>query len=394
MTVTPIPRERTAARPRLLCVDDEPMVLEALRDALGRSFDVRTAANGAEGLDLLRGDPDGFAIVISDMQMPGMSGIDFLRTTGMIAPDAVRLLLTGQADVDAAVRAVNSARLFRFLTKPCDTQELMRACAAALGHHHQQAAERMLLEETVRGCVSTLAEVLALSNPAAFARGDRLKELASKLARAAGVRNWWEVEVAAMLAPIGAVTLPPATAERLYAGAALTAQEAAMTNRIPAVTRELLSRIPRLEGVVEILEAQEHAVVDHRAVDDSRPVSPGAHVLRVAVDYAELECQFLEAAVALGVMRSRGAYDGWLLDVLASVVRVEAVPVAREVPVTDLRLGMMLAADVRSVDDTLLMARGQRVSERLIERLRNLGAGSVHEPLCVLEPRGVGASER
>ncbi|HEX4010546.1 MAG TPA: HD domain-containing phosphohydrolase [Solirubrobacteraceae bacterium] len=391
MAVAELDAPIRASRPRLLCVDDEPMVLEGLRDALGRSFDVRTATSGAEGLEILCRDPDAFAVVISDMQMPGMTGTDFLRTTGLIAPDAVRLLLTGQADVDVAILAVNSARLFRFLTKPCESQELLRACAAALAHHHQQAAERMLLEETVRGCVAALAEVLALSNPAAFARGGRLKELAGKLARAAGVRNWWEVEVAAMLAPIGAVTLPAATAERLYAGVCLTAQETAMARRVPIVTRELLSKIPRLEGVVEILETHEHAVVDDRANGESRSAAPGAHVLRVAVDYAELESQCLGAAAALGVLRGRGAYDRWLLDVLASVVRVGEAPPVSEVRVSDLRRGMTLAADVRSVDGTLLMARGQNVSERLVERLANLGYGSVREPLRVFEARTAGA---
>jgi len=388
MAVAEVQASRPSARPGLLCVDDEPMVLEGLRDVLCRSFTVSTAAGGAEGLEILRRHPEAFAVVISDMQMPGMTGTDFLRSAGMVAPDAVRLLLTGQADVDVAIRAVNTARLYRFLTKPCDAQELMRACAAALGQHHLQTAERMLLEETVRGCVEALAEVLALSNPAAFARGHRLKELAGRLARDAGVRQWWEVEVAAMLAPIGAVTLPQATAERLYAGARLTRDEAAMAARVPAVTREIIGRIPRLEGVVEILETHRHGRTERGDDDEAGSVRPGAHVLRVAVDYVDLESQGLAAAAAVSVMRGRKAYDPWLLDVLAGVVRVDTSPRVREVSVTELRLGMILATDLRGAHDALLVARGQRVSERLIERLRNLGHGSVGEPVCVFEADG------
>jgi DNA-binding NtrC family response regulator len=190
---------KRASRPRVLCVDDEPLVLEALSDMLGRSFDVRVAPGGVEGLEILRSEPDAFAVVISDMRMPRMPGSDFLRAARLVAPNTVQVLLTGDADLNQAIQAVNGGRLFRFLTKPCEPDELMRVCAAALGQHRLQTAERVLLEETVRGSIDALAEVLALSNPAALGRAGRVKALAGKLARAAGIANWWEVEVAATL---------------------------------------------------------------------------------------------------------------------------------------------------------------------------------------------------
>ena len=76
----------------------------------------------------------------------------------------------------------------------------------------------MLLEQTLRGSIDALAGTLALANPAAFGRGARLKELVSGLSETAGLAKRWEIEVAAMLAHIGAVTLPQPTAEKLYAG--------------------------------------------------------------------------------------------------------------------------------------------------------------------------------
>jgi response regulator RpfG family c-di-GMP phosphodiesterase len=373
-----------STRPRILCVDDEPYVLEGLRDMLRRSFDVRVATSGAEGLELLREEPDSYAVVISDMRMPQMGGADFLRMARLIAPDAVRMLLTGHADLEAAIRAVNGARLFRFLTKPCDSDELMRACAGALAQHRLQTAERELLEETLRGSVNALAEVLALANPAAFGRGGRVKALAGKLARAAELSNWWEVEVAAMLAHIGAVTLPQSTAEKLYAGERLTAEETAMVDRVPAVTRQLLSKIPRLEGVIEILDR-------YRAVPregDGGPgsvVPVGARVLRIAVDYANLESGGASPTVALGAMRNRDIYDPALLQTFADMVGVGTAPKVREVAVGELRVGMSLAGDVRSWDGVLLVARGQRVSAQLIERLSNMSRGSVHQPLHVFD---------
>jgi len=383
MNRVPVAHAEPGSRPRVLCVDDEPLVLEGIHDILCRSFEVTLAASAPDGLEILRSEPDSFAIVISDMRMPVMGGADFLRSARAIAPDAVRLLLTGHADLQAAIVAVNGARLFRFLTKPCEPQELMRACAAALGQHRLQTAERVLLEETLRGSVDALTEVLALANPAAFGRARRVKELAGGVALVAELVDRWEIEVAAMLAHIGAVTLPQSTAEKVYAGERLTARETAMVERVPTVTRQLLGRIPRLEGVLEILDSYSaQPREDADGVAEGMPI--GARVLRVAADYAELESRGASRTVALGAMRSRRLYDPGLLDALTKVIGVAPAAVL-EIALAELRVGMTLADDVRSVRDELLLARGQHVTERLVERLRNLGADGVLEPLRVFE---------
>jgi CheY-like chemotaxis protein len=373
------------ARPVVLCVDDEPQILEGMRDVLRRTFEVRTAPGGVEGLAMLGADPGAFALVISDMRMPVMAGDAFLREARIVAPDAVRILLTGHADMDAAVRAVNHAHLFRFLTKPCAAEELLRACAAAVGQHRLVTAERVLLEQTLRGSIDALAGTLALANPAAFGRGARLKELVSGLAETAGLAKRWEIEVAAMLAHIGAVTLPQATAEKLYAGQPLTPDEQAMVDRIPEVTRKLLAKIPRLEGVLAILDGYAQAVEpgDFAAAD---AIPEGARALRVATDYDDLESDGLTPGVALGTMKSRQIYDASYLDALAAVVGVgDRAPTVNEIPLARLDCGMTLADDVRTANGGLLVARGQAVTPQLIERLTNVGEDGIRQPLRVFE---------
>lgn len=373
-------------RPRVLCVDDEPYVLEGLKDTLRRSFEVHVASDPHDGLDQLRRDPEGFAVVISDMRMPRMSGADFLRQARMIAPYTVRLLLTGHADLESAIKAVNGARLFRYLTKPCESGELLRACVAALGHHRLQTAERELLEQTLRGSVDALAEVLALTNPAVFGRAGRIKALAGKLARAIEMPNGWEVEVAAMLAQIGAVTLPQATAEKLYAGTMLNDAETEMVARVPAVTRGLLSKIPRLEGVIEILDSYRTAL-PHADEGAARDAPIGALVLRVVVDYDALEVDGASEDAALGVMQNRGIYDLRVMDAFTRIVgAVGGIASVREVLLRELRVGMTLEGDLRNTRDGLLVARGQAVTEQLLERLANLPSGTVREPIRISEP--------
>jgi response regulator RpfG family c-di-GMP phosphodiesterase len=375
-------------KPRMLCVDDEPNVLEALRDTLRRSFDVRITTSPAEAIQQLKLEPAGYAIVLSDMRMPVMDGATFLGEARRFAPDATRMLLTGYADIDAATRAVNSAHLFRFLTKPCEPDELMRACVAALAQHRLVTSERVLLEQTLRGSVKALTDVLALANPAAFGRAVRVRTGVTKLANAIGMQEPWEVEVAAMLAPIGAVTLPAVTAEKLYAGAPLSAHETAMVDRVPDITRRILDHIPRLEGVMRILDNYQRPFSDGTA---ERIIPLGARMLRIARDYDALEAQGIEPAVALNMMRSRdGVYDAHLIEALSKITVSGASVRVREITVTDLRAGMTLADDVRSTTGHLLIARGHDSTEGLVERLRNLAEGYVREPLLIFD-RGADA---
>jgi response regulator RpfG family c-di-GMP phosphodiesterase len=385
MAIQELASENLAGRPRILCVDDEPHVLEGLRDMLHRSFDVRVATSGQAGLQLLREDPSAFCVVISDMRMPLMSGSDFLRQARLVAPDATRMLLTGHADLESAIHAVNGARLFRFLTKPCDSGELLRACAAAFGQHRLQLAERTLLEETLHGSMDALAEVLAITNPAAFGRGRRVKALASELARAVQLPDAWEVEIAAMLAHIGAVTLPHATAEKLYAGLPLSAEEEHMVRRVPAFTKRLLSKIPRLEGVLEILDTYRGEPAGS-AIASEQDISDGAQILRIAMDYDELESQGASESAALGEMRSRGSYDRRLMYAFVGMLGAGAhATTVREIALAQLTVGMRLADDVRGSGGHLLVARGQRVTDQVVERLANLDGRMIKQPLRVFD---------
>jgi response regulator RpfG family c-di-GMP phosphodiesterase len=366
-------------------VDDEPHILESLRDTLHRKFDVRTADSGAEGLVELGEEPDRYTVVMSDMRMPGMSGAVFLREARNVAPDATRILLTGYADLEVAVSAVNEGQLFRFLTKPCPANELLDTCLSALEQHRLKTAERVLLEQTLRGSVRALAEVLALANPAAFGRSARVRSLVSRLARSLEIEDAWEVEVSALLVNIGAVTLPPETAEKLYTGAGLTPGEQAMVQRIPEVTRRILDNIPRLEGVLEILDNYGRS---YKALGAGRSLPLGARILRIALDYDELESHGSSEAVAIAAMRGRDRdYDSDLLERFARIVAGDQDGERRrisQIPLLALRAGMRLADDVRSTSGALLIARGHVATEQLITRLWNLQAGSVREPLLVI----------
>ena len=134
--------------PRILCVDDEPNVIEGLRRTLRRSCDVSVALGAAAAIEAIESQGP-FAAVVSDLQMPGMDGIELLRWVFEQAPDTSGILLTGNANLSAAIAAVNAGFIFRFLVKPCPAPDLLSAVAAGCNRHDAKCAERVLLSQAV-----------------------------------------------------------------------------------------------------------------------------------------------------------------------------------------------------------------------------------------------------
>ena len=131
---------------KVLFVDDESSALDGFRRVLHGSFDVCTAGSGGEGLMTIEREGP-FAVVVSDMRMPGMNGAEFLARVRQKAPDTVRMLLTGHADLHAAVDAVNRGQILHFLTKPCAKAVLVAAIHSGLDQYHSGVEERELANQ-------------------------------------------------------------------------------------------------------------------------------------------------------------------------------------------------------------------------------------------------------
>jgi response regulator RpfG family c-di-GMP phosphodiesterase len=362
----------TARQPRVLCVDDEPNILEGLAVNLGRHYRVMTAPNGQKALEVLRESPEPVSIIISDMRMPVMDGAAFLSRARHLAPDAVRILLTGHSDIDSAIAAINDGQIFRFLTKPCLPSTLRATLEAAMTQYDLVTAERVLLEQTLHGSIQALVDVLALTNPSLFGRALRLKLLASDLAIELHLTNRWQVEVAAMLSQLGHIALPAETLERLQSGQRLSEDETAMVARAPALTEQLLAKIPRLERIRAILSA----VAKGGAVDTTsdEAVQIATSILRVASDFDSLDSQGISPALALEILRSkRIGYDAAVLNALEAVRGITRGPdEVLQVHVAGLRAGMVIAEEVRTENGMLLAARGYQITPGFVERAHNL----------------------
>lgn len=365
-------------RPRVLFVDDEPNVLSAyVRSLRAASFEVKTAPSGLVALKTIH-EEGPFAAIVCDLRMPGMDGVAVLRRARELAPDTVRMLLTGQPDLDDAIAVINQSSIFRFLTKPCPPLSLQAAVEAAIAHHRLLGAERELLEQTLHGSIRALTDILSLASPVAFGRATRLRQSVSALVDSFDIRDRWHVEVAAMLSQIGCVTLPPSTLENVYQGLPLSEEEQAMLERMPAVVEQVLGNIPRLEPVLEIL-AYQHKNYDGTGGPDAKVAGEeipwGSRALRVAEDLDRLESEGNTTSMAFDIMRGRmGCYDTVILAKLAELRQSAQEFEVRELPVKLLTPGMVLARDVRTRQGSLIVARGQEVTPSLIGRLRNFAS--------------------
>jgi response regulator RpfG family c-di-GMP phosphodiesterase len=295
------------AKPRVLCLDDEPQVLESLRDTLRRKFQIVVTTNGFEALKMLA--EDRYEVVLADMRMPLINGARFLSLAREHAPDTVRVMLTGHSALPDAAAAINEGGIFRLLVKPCKTDDLTAALEAAVEEYHARIRERDAGERTVRIVTDALLKLAEKVDPNGPERGERVRRHAVELAEAApNVKPTPELESACLLMQIGAVALSNET--RLRAGqlSRLGPEQAAELERLPEVAVPLLPAFSQLQPVAILLETAALPAATQRArVPEAE--AP-ANVLRIALDF---ELQLRQGApmdAALRALHARsGRYD-------------------------------------------------------------------------------------
>jgi len=358
------------SRFKVLCVDDEPRVLDALRRHLQERYEVLTAVSGADGLDVLKQHPE-LAVVVSDMRMPEMDGATFLRHTRAVRPSAVRLLLTGQADMAAAIKAINEGQIFRFLTKPCAPDEFMSMVGEAIRQYELVTAERLLLQRTLVGAIKALTDIMTLVSPAVVGRAQRLKRRVSALAAELHLENRWQVETAALLSHLGEVSLPDSLTYKISQGQELSHDEAQRFREVTHAANRLINHVPRLEAVSAILNALAEPDVGPDPCIGA-PTDPNhVEVLRLAMETERLEAQGLRGEAIPETLEVSGDYSPALLSALRAIQSGESALLVRsQVHISSLTVGMVLDEDVMTTKRVLIAPRGCELTPSFIEHLR------------------------
>lgn len=342
----------------VLLVDDEPNILSALRRVFRKEgYEIATAQSAADGLRCL--EQQAIGVVISDHRMPEMTGVQFLKEVRRRWPQTVRAILSGYAEPESIVSAVNEAGIAKFLTKPWGDDDLrgtVKECFAAyrLGaeshrlsrdlaeRNNDLATLNLRLEEAVKevnakkdeleraatATVETLASLQETADPYFRGHAEKVRDLAGAMARALDLpaEERWTIETAALLMDLGSVGIDPALRRSQRV---LSEDDKAQIRRHPEIGAGVLSLIPRFAGAARIVR-NHHEHYDGSGYPDGasgEAIPLGSRILALADAYHAMASdrphrpRLSPSGIVSAISQERGRqFDPALADVLISVV--------------------------------------------------------------------------
>lgn len=374
----------------VLLVDDEENVLNGFRRSLRSRFQVDTASSAAEALEKIHSNGC-YPVIVSDMRMPEMDGVELLARVKQSHPEMVRVLLTGDSDQQTAVQAINRGDVFRFLNKPCPPDVLGATLATAVEHHRLLTVEKDLLANTLKGAVEMLVELLSLVRPEVLGQTMRLREQLRSLdlGELNGLEPWI-LETAILLSQLGYATLSGRLVERVQAGQASSAEERNQVQRAVHLSAELIGRIPRLDDVADIIRYQEkHYDGGGTPGDQVRgtDIPAGARCLKAMLDFDRLLSQGQSGRQALSALERRAErYDPVMLQALAAHLNDNQGASEKIVAIHALTENMVLVDDVVTQSGVLLIPKGMRASDSVQAHLqRFLESGQIADAVKVYD---------
>ncbi|MFH7319847.1 HD domain-containing phosphohydrolase [Desulfurivibrio sp. D14AmB] len=410
----------------VLFVDDEENILRALRRlCMEESFTVHTASSGSEALAMLA-DLDDLAVIVSDQRMPEMSGVEMLEQARQQHPLAIRILLTGYADIGAAMDSINRGGVYRYITKPWQDEDLLQTLRGAVQHYQlvkenirlnalvkkqnlelqrwNSELEIMVQEQTMelqrnyddlkklnirqranfKAVITALAGLMEMRDKRMRSHAQDVAEIAF---RVGGARKMSAMEretlvVAALLHDIGKIGMPDVLL--LVDEAQMDAAELEEYHKHPIRGQAALDRIADLREVGEIIR-HHHEHYDGGGFPDRlrhRQIPLAARIIAI-IDFVDREVRRYQgdSGVSLTfkkVYEEAGRrFDPKLIAVVEQVARAfyrgrlpRADFVEMELHPKDLAAGMTLSRDVFSGTGILLLSKGSLLNENSIGLLR------------------------
>jgi response regulator RpfG family c-di-GMP phosphodiesterase len=373
---------------KILMIDDDKDILASYQVNLRKDFIVRIASNANQAMEILKEEAD-IGVIVTDYKMPDVNGIKLLKMIRQIYPDPIRIMITGFADMQIAVNAVNEGSIFRFLTKPMPTPELKQIIQDALTQYNLKNNEKELLNNTLKGTLKLLIDLISLSIPQSLNIGSQARMIARKIGVKAGEIELWELEVASLLSNIGLLLLPNDIIQKKADGKELTSTEAFVFSNHPELGANLLKHIPRFEKISEaILHMNDNfgSKSDRNVANESIPLY--SRILKVSNDYIQLiqsNKTPLEAYEKMLEMYYQ--YDPKLLELLLTeVVGSDNNRKIKQIQLMELKGGMVVAKDIVDERETVLFKKDKEITEPIIIRLQQISnVRNIVEPLLVYE---------
>lgn len=235
----------------ILIVDDEINNLQLLKRTFRNKYKILTASNGLEGLETLKNNIDDISLIVSDHKMPIMEGTKFLEEANKIAPDVIKILLTGFSDIEIITDAVNKCNLFQYILKPFNPEELLEAVKNGLDKFDLASSKSVILKdlkELFYKTIKSIASALDAKDPYTHGHSMRVTLYSIILAKELNVpSNQLEaIETAGLLHDIGKIAIPESI---LCKPGKLTDDEFAIMKSHPANSEKLIASIKKLHEI-------------------------------------------------------------------------------------------------------------------------------------------------
>jgi response regulator RpfG family c-di-GMP phosphodiesterase len=350
---------------RILLVDDEINILNSYRRSLRSKFKFDVAQSGADALVLMA--KNNYAVIITDMKMPVMNGIELLKIIKLKSPNTVRMMLTGNSDQKTAIDALNIGDIFRFINKPCDHHDLCTLIEAGIGQYNLIIAEKILLNKTLKGTVNVLAEVLTIVNPQIFAHTIQIKKYMIALAKTLNMPVSWSFEPMIQLSQLGCVMLPDSGLSENMESFSLVQRR--MKERHPCLAADLIRKIPRMNKIANAILYQEKCFNGEGVPFDDikgEEIPYGARMLKVVIDFLRFKndgSTINQASMKLS--QQSQFYDPNILTAFKESIGSNSEPAQQLVNMAELTGDMTLQEDICTESGLLVASKGQDVSEPL-----------------------------
>ncbi len=361
--------ERVLSRGNIMIVDDNPANLKLLEDLLRQQgYEARLFPLGR--LALAAADKEPPDLILLDINMPEMNGYEVCERL----KSNVRLSGIPVVFISALNATEDTVRGFRiggadYISKPFQLEEVQARLETHLKLRRTQQAELDVLEKTLAGVVETLWELVQLTSPALALRSRAVRDIVLLITKRTGIKHAWQYGLAATLCLVGCVALPDDVFDRAYCREGLSPDEDRMFRAHPERAARLLSKIPRLEVVAEMIRGQQRHEAISPLLDEARQ---GAQMLHLALELDWRIYRGVSPGAALVELGLLGRFDQRMLDALKTYSPAMAEFQVRRLAIRDLRPGMVLEKDVFRPDGKfLILKEGTVLTPTWIERLEN-----------------------
>lgn len=353
---------------RILMVDDETKVLFGYKRLLMDKFNITISDNPVEALNLLK--TNNFAVIITDYKMPKIDGNMFLDIAREISPQSIRIMLTGNADINMAIEAINKGFIFRFLLKPCSGELLETVLLDAIEQYRLTMVEKELLEKTFRSTIRVMLDFLSLTSPDIFQIVNEVRKTAKMIGKKLNTKFMWEIEIASMLSLIGATTLPLDITNKVCNGFSLTEDETEMFKTHATVAKNMLGTIPRLEIIAEAIEHQNDIYAETTKIKNLT-VAYIARLLKISVDFVLFQKAYITKKKSYEKLREkRTQYDPDFLITLENEIKnLDEEFTIKDISINDIQPGMILSKDIKDNNNVLIMSKETIVTDILQQKI-------------------------